>query len=294
MRFSDFAIILFRIQGGQKYAFTRELLSTGLDTEGRKIVAELPDNENGRNRLRKYLAGTRNITEIAVQIQPHFEKRLFMECMEDWEDHYEKICTEFGKAKIHIEIEDVPQRLAEIYHGILLQTATGLNQEPPAPPTASQIPLSDSAAIIQPTPKSQQETQEAVDNIASWKVLEQDRNAIADILKRIHDKLGNISKRLSDIPIWYQLSSGEREGIRMGGQNGLSELVETCKELQFYSERYPQYSDLLVVIQRAKQLDRAYTFYFYPNDTEGEERFAADYESFEKALQKCSQSIVYI
>ncbi|MBR5370898.1 MAG: hypothetical protein IK130_01650 [Oscillospiraceae bacterium] len=189
-----------------------------------------------------------------------------------------ELCSAFQDELPEITVENYPSQLAELM-GKILKEAANQNERKP---------------MTKPAPTSKQDTQEAVANTASWRMLEQDRNAIADILKKIYDKLGTMLKRLSDIPIWYQLPRDKQREIYANDQKGITELMEICKELQFYTERYPQYSDLLAVIAYAEPLNNAYAAYFYPNDREGEERFAAAYETFEKALQDCSRSIVNI
>ena len=281
MRFPEYAKILYEIQGGRKHEFTRELFSTGLDPEGKKIIEELPDDESGRNRLRKYLAGTRSITEIAVQIQPHFEKELFMECMEDWEDHFEKIRTEFEKAGCPVEIDDVPQKLAEIYYEIMVEAATGKNQESSASSTHSQIPLSDSSAIIQPAPKT-----------TSWKVLEQDRNAIAELLIALEQKLRSLSDPLHKYDVVYDYKSeSEKKAVQHQFRMEFANAMTLCSDLKAYADRYPFLEYILALTEQMNELFEK-SLSVHSDDEVAE--YLALYQKIREQLKICSQKIVIL
>lgn len=130
MKFSDFAKIIYSIVGGEKYKFTIELLKAGLSSAGVEYIKTLRSDKSGKSRVRKFLSGDNDITEIASEIINYFDKLLFVDYIDEKfdESQYNEICEKFKEVsdnQLIIEEYDVPQRLAEIYHDILNEAAKG-------------------------------------------------------------------------------------------------------------------------------------------------------------------------
>ncbi len=131
MTFSEFAQILFSIIGGEKYSFTIELLKAGLDASGEEIIDSIRSDASGKSRIRKYLSGDNEITELAPEIVNSFSQNLFVDYIIETidESNYPELCKKFEASPYNITIDkdDVPQRLAEIYEDILKLAAKGKN-----------------------------------------------------------------------------------------------------------------------------------------------------------------------
>lgn len=129
MKFSDFAQIIHSIVGGGKYNFTIELIKAGLDADGVEYVKSIRSDESGKSRIRKILSGKNDITEIAPYIINSYHQHLFVDYIIEGieESSYPELCRKFGEKpyNVSMDIDDVPQRLAEIYEGILTEAAKG-------------------------------------------------------------------------------------------------------------------------------------------------------------------------
>lgn len=129
MKFFEFAQILYSLIGGEKYLFTIDLLKAGLDADGMYYIKSLRSDEAGKSRIRKLLSGKNDITEIAPNIINCFHQNLFVDYIIESidESNYPELCKRFEDAPFNltIEIDDVPQRLAEIYEEILTDAAKG-------------------------------------------------------------------------------------------------------------------------------------------------------------------------
>ena len=129
MKFFEFAKILYSLIGGEKYLFTIDLLKAGLDAEGEEYIKSLRSDNYGKSRIRKYLSGDNDITEIAPHIINSFHQNYFVDYIIESIDEsmYPELCKKFENEpfKIVIKTDDVPQRLAEIYEEILKKAAKG-------------------------------------------------------------------------------------------------------------------------------------------------------------------------
>lgn len=129
MKFFEFAQILYSQIGGEKYLFTIALLKAGLDAGGEEYINSLRSDNYGKSRIRKYLSGDRDITEIAPQILNSFHQINFVDYIIETidESKYPELCKQFEKEPFNIVIktDDVPQRLAEIFEDILKEAAKG-------------------------------------------------------------------------------------------------------------------------------------------------------------------------
>lgn len=129
MKFHEFAQILHSLIGGKKYDFTIDLLKAGLDAEGVEYIKSLRSDEPGKSRIRKFLLGKNDITEIAPNILISFRQHLFVDYIFETidESSYSELCKKFRESTDHLRIEenDVPQKLAEIFEKILKNAAKG-------------------------------------------------------------------------------------------------------------------------------------------------------------------------
>lgn len=129
MKFFELAQILYSFIGGEKYSFTIDLLKAGLNADGVDYIKSLRSDEAGKSRIRKLLSGKNDITEIAPNIINRFHQNLFVDYIIESidESNYPELCKRFEDAPFNltIEIDDVPQRLAEIYEEILVDAAKG-------------------------------------------------------------------------------------------------------------------------------------------------------------------------
>ena len=126
MTFSEFAQILYEFSGGLKHKFVRDLLKVGLNADGTCTVdQEISDTEGGKDRLRKYFRGKRDISDFAIKIINSFEEELFLDNIEEFygESDVSAICKAFESHSISIKPEELPQRLGEIYQEILTTAA---------------------------------------------------------------------------------------------------------------------------------------------------------------------------
>ena len=129
MKFHEFAQILHSLIGGKKYDFTIDFLKSGLDAEGVEYIKSLRSDEPGKSRIRKFLSGKNDITEIAPEIVISFNQGLFVDYILETIDEsiYPEVCRLFGESPYNIQIDedDVPEKLAEIYEQILQDAAKG-------------------------------------------------------------------------------------------------------------------------------------------------------------------------
>ncbi len=196
MKFSDFAQIIYSIAGGEKYGFTIELLKAGLDEEGIDIIKSLKDDKSGKSRIRKFLSGDNDITEIAPEIVNYFHDNLFIEYIEEIinELQYDEICEKFKEVsdnQIIIE-EDVPERLAEIYHDILNEAAKGKslkvkNDVSPIAHNSTKIPDNTAASCMD------------IGIIQSYTITESEKKAIKNICNLVNSSLRMIKFKTKDI-----------------------------------------------------------------------------------------------
>lgn len=191
MKFSEFAKILFSIVGGKKYEFTIELLKAGLNDNGVDFIKSLRSDVSGKSRIRKFLSGENDITEIAPEIVNYFEFNLFAEYLEEIidESKYCEICEEFRNAfndQIIIEEDDVPQRLAEIYYDILNEAAKGKSAK-----------VKSNASVD--NTKTTNDTVVNSDIVQAYTITESEKNAIKNMCKLINGALRNIKQMTAKI-----------------------------------------------------------------------------------------------
>lgn len=192
MKFSDFAQIIHSIVGGEKYGFTIELLKAGLNPAGVKYIKSLKSDESGKSRIRKLLSGKNDITEIAPEIVNYFDDDLFIEYIEEIidESQYSEICEKFQEGsdnQIIIEEDDVPQRLAEIYHDILNEAAKGKS-----------VKVKNDVSLC-----TDDNTNNANDTVANcvdaYTITESEKKAIKSICNLVNDSLRMIKFKTDEI-----------------------------------------------------------------------------------------------
>lgn len=257
MKFSDFAQIIYSIAGGEKYGFTIELLKAGLDEEGIDIIKSLKDDKSGKSRIRKFLSGDNDITEIAPEIVNYFYDNLFIEYIEEIinELQYDEICEKFKEVsanQIIIE-EDVPERLAEIYHDILNEAAKGKslkvkNDVSPIALNSTKIPDNTAANCTD------------IGIIQSYTIIESEKKAIKNICNLVNNSLRMIKFNTNDI---------ERKQFELKNLTD-SEANKLCKEhLEYslnvlkerfnasYSELEEKCADIVKLLESKKHLNKS-------------------------------------
>ncbi len=191
MKFSEFAKILFLIVGGNKYEFTIELLKAGLNDNGVDFIKSLRSDVSGKSRIRKFLSGKNDITEIASEIVGYFEERLFVDDIIEIfdESQYCEICDKFRKAfnnQIIIEEDDVPQRLAEIYYDILNEAAKGKSAKVKSNASVDNTNTIDDTVVNSGI-------------VQTYTITESEKNAIKNMCKLINGALRNIKQMTAKI-----------------------------------------------------------------------------------------------
>lgn len=197
MKYSDFAKIIYSIVGGEKYEFTIDLLKAGLNLAGVEYIKSLKSDKSGKSRIRKFLSGDNDITEIAPEIVDYFHDDLFIQYIEEIinESQYDEICEkiqEVSDNQIIIEDDDVPGRLAEIYQDILNEAAKG---------KSSKV-KNDVSPVAHNSPKTSDNTVANcmdISIIQSYTITELEKKAIKNICSLVNNSLRMIKFKTDEI-----------------------------------------------------------------------------------------------
>ena len=233
MTFSDFAQILYKYRGGCKYKFTHELLTSGLAVSS-PVLDKLKETATGKDRLRKYLSGDRDITEIASEILVSFDKGVFIDTIiTDYEEHFDEISTAFANSDIQINPDDVPERLTEIFMKIIETAAAGNSQKTALSSTLEDASLSLDSSFILSAKKAPKRLLRILTQIA-WK----------------YDELMDFTKSIvsfSDLKAKEESIEQEIEVV--------SQFVALNQRLWPYIKRYSDFSSLTKLYNKSSMID---------------------------------------
>ncbi|MBR4628286.1 MAG: hypothetical protein IKO47_11455 [Ruminococcus sp.] len=262
MKFSEFAQILFSIIGGERYAYTIDLLKSGLDAEGQGYIKSLRSDEAGKSRIRKFLSGKNDITEIAPDIVNSFNPLLFVDYILETidESRYPELCKKFVESSDNLTIDedDVPQRLTEIYEQILQDAAKGKTTQ------------YDNVS----TQTSKDNSKTEGDNIAlSYIITEVEKKVLLDLCKLINRTLSHIKSdtdlicnkqnevnKLTDSEAYVRVKSyleGQIGSLKKRLNESYTKLEGICSDLVSLLESKKSFSAYLdTIVSIAKNINR--------------------------------------
>lgn len=123
--FSKFAQILYRESGGDKFKFVLELFKNSTNSSC-DYIKNFPTDDNSKDRMRKYLRGKNDITNVACEIINCFNDGGLCKYLEYYEEEvlYE-VCQAFNKETDDIDEDELPYIVTDIFYGILEEAAKG-------------------------------------------------------------------------------------------------------------------------------------------------------------------------
>ncbi|MGN1085428.1 MAG: hypothetical protein ACI4Q5_00195 [Porcipelethomonas sp.] len=144
MKFSEFAQILYKFHGDNKYEFTKELLQAGLNS-GCTYIANLKDDKTCKDRVRKLFRTSQGISVFAREIINFFDKAIFIDYIYEIlnKEDYSEVCKCFSEYSIIIEEENITGDLADIFYNILKEATRGKVRAVPKTCTVSEADKND-------------------------------------------------------------------------------------------------------------------------------------------------------
>ena len=142
--FSEYATAFYQIVDGSKTSkaeFVKDLLKMGLDGDGKDLINDMfptITNEKGKSfiernkadQLRKYLRGDNVISEIANNFEEYFDKKQYIEELEDFESSKLKEFAKSLQLGTNLNsIKEVKQAIADLYHSIITKASAHTNSK---------------------------------------------------------------------------------------------------------------------------------------------------------------------
>lgn len=187
-RFSKYANAFYDILyegNANKNAFVIELLKLGLFDQGKHLIDTLFSTDEGKkpmeskhaDRLRKYLRGDNDISEIAPEIINYYDEGLYMKDLKDYESqNFKVLADKLGLCISKEDTEAIGTALAE-YHRLILTEASSKKRT-----------TTNKSALASDSDKSP---------VCSYTITNEEKSAVRNICEIIERSLKEV-KRLTD------------------------------------------------------------------------------------------------